>query len=418
MSNHDRVAQRLAALATGLILAAVFLGSPNWRGLSGPDVRPFAGDFLQEWIGGRVVLSGDYQRFYDPAYAAELEHRADLVGFEWRSDEYLPLVYPPFYYLLVSPFALLPYHTAAVVWAIAMVAAYLLAWRILAATLRQQGTPLSPWLLPASLLFMPLIENFTTGQKASLLLLIAVGTYALLVRRRPFAAGLVFGLMAFKPQLLFVVVLAMLAKRQARFTAGVTITVSALALLCLPLGIDVCWQYVEFSRHAGEYLHTPGYALAKSHALSGFWTLLFGFESSAVWPLVGLTAAAIATGLTWTLRGPSDVLHERFRWQFSALIVATILLSPHLYTYDLTLLLLPLTLIVSGTTTRQQVRALAVALYCLVGLSPAVATATHVQGSVVLMLALFALLVRHRCSDGRLQCPALPGLKLRMSHPA
>ena len=73
------------------------------------------------------------------------------------------------------------------------------------------------WLLPLSLLFMPLIENFTTCQKGSVLLLILTATYYLLVTKRPYWAGLVFGLIAFKPRFALPIAIAMLCKRQWRF---------------------------------------------------------------------------------------------------------------------------------------------------------------------------------------------------------
>src|SRR5687768_15839015 len=99
-----------AAYATTLLLlAGIFLGSPNFRLASGPEARPFGGDVLQEWIGGYIVRSGDYARFYDVTYAQALEHDERLIGFAWQQSEYFPIVYPPFYYWLVSPLSWLPF---------------------------------------------------------------------------------------------------------------------------------------------------------------------------------------------------------------------------------------------------------------------------------------------------------------------
>jgi hypothetical protein len=143
-----------------LLLAAIFLGSPNFRPASGPDASPFGGDVLQEWIGGYIVCRGDYGRFYDVSYAQSLEHDEHLVGFAWRQGEYFPMVYPPFYYLFVAPLSWLPFSLAALLWAGLMILAYLAAWRLFEKYALRTGKHAGPtaWLLPLSLLFMPLIE--------------------------------------------------------------------------------------------------------------------------------------------------------------------------------------------------------------------------------------------------------------------
>jgi hypothetical protein len=384
------------------LLVAMFLGSPNFRPASGPGASPFGGDVLQEWIGGYVVRAGDHSRFYDRAYADELEHDEGLVGFEWDAGEYLPLVYPPFYYLLVSPLSCLPFQAAAIVWAGLMAAAYGAAWWIFQKARTGEDAWPTSWLLPLSLLFMPLIENFTTCQKGSVLLLILTGTFFLLQTNRPYSAGLVFGLIAFKPQLALPIAIAMLCKGQWRFVLGGLTMGGMLAALCLVLGLDVCRQYVDFSLHAGEYLNNAGYDLAKSHALSGFFALLLGTDTPATrWlTLVACSGTVAVTALA--LRGRLDTNRPQFAWQFSALVVATLLLSPHLYTYDLTVLLLPLGLIATRRIGFQPVHNesqagwqpilplqwLAVLVFCLVGVSPSIAHMTNVQLSVPLLFAL------------------------------
>ena len=83
-----------------LVVTAVLLVSPNFRPERGPDAIPYAGDFLHEWIGGYVIRAGDPARLYDREYTTALQHDPSLVGFEFRRDAYLPMVYPPFYYVL------------------------------------------------------------------------------------------------------------------------------------------------------------------------------------------------------------------------------------------------------------------------------------------------------------------------------
>jgi hypothetical protein len=387
-ANRPVPARRWLLAMTVVLLAAIFLASPNFCLERGPDALPFAGDFLQEWIGGYVVRSGDYARFYDVAYVQQLEHDEALVGTAFRRSEYFPLVYPPFYYLLVSPLSWLPFPVAALLWAGLMVLAYVAAWKLFEKYAGVHSDVFSTaWLLPLSLLFMPLIENFTTCQKGSMLLLILAATYALLVRQKPYWAGLVFGLIAFKPQFALPIAIAMLCKRQWRFVLGGLTSGSVLVTLCLLMGVDVCRQYVEFSAHAGEYLQNSGYDLTKSHTWSGFFALLLGGPSPATTTLT-LVASGGTIGLTGlALHGPLDARHPRFAWQYSAVILATVLLSPHLYTYDLTVLLLPLAMMATRADASAVQKWLGLSIFCLVGLSPQIALLTNIQLSVPLLLA-------------------------------
>ncbi len=399
---------RTPYLLTGLILGVIFLGSPNFRFASGPEASPYGGDFLQEWIGGHIVLQGDYARFYEVSYAQELEHNPELVGYQWKAKEYFPIVYPPFYYLLVSPLSLLPNHAATLLWAAGMVFAYAAAWRLFQSLFEERNATEGPrwraeyvWLLPLSLFFMPLIENFTSCQKASLLLLIYTGTFKLLRSGRPFWAGLLFGLIAFKPQFALPLAIVMLCKGQWRFVLGGFTTGTVLVGICLAMGLDVCQQYVEFSRHAQEYMQYAGYDLTKSHEWRGFFTLLMGESNSRGINLLTALATAVTIGVvTFGLWRKLDTRSPQFTWQFSFVVVETILLSPHLYTYDLTVLLLPLGLLaVHSLGEREQFTSdvarigqrwlvyMGLLIFCLAGLSPRIAAATGVQITVPLLFA-------------------------------
>ena len=104
--------------AAAIIVVCTYAISPNFiRYEGGLQTSPYAGDFLHEWVGGYIVRAGDRSRLYDLSYARALQHDPDLVGFEFREDRFLPMVYPPAYYLLVSPFSRLPFAAAAWVWA-------------------------------------------------------------------------------------------------------------------------------------------------------------------------------------------------------------------------------------------------------------------------------------------------------------
>jgi hypothetical protein len=388
---------RFGLVCAGLILAALYAFSPNFRHASGPDASPFAGDFLQEWVGGWMVRAGEGGRFYDPAYAQQLEHDERLVGFAWSADEYLPMVYPPFYYLLVSPLSLIGFHAAAWVWAGLMVGALVASvWILDRWAERSQAyrtrTPggVRHWVLLAAVLFAPVLESLSSSQKGTVCLLILTATFALWDAKRPLAAGLVFGLLAFKPQLTLVIALAALCKGQWRFVAGGMITGAVLIGLSLCVGLDVCRQYVDFALHAGDYMQSSGYDLFKSHSVWGFGKLLRS-EYGVAGTLAAWGAALAVIVLTArALRGKIEPGTPRFVWQFSALVIASVLLCPHLFTYDLTVLLLPLALAVHSGNRMQL--SLAPSVFVAPALSTAMAAVTSVQWTIPLLVAWLAAL--------------------------
>ena len=419
-SSHPtpRRPSRAAWLIAAAFLATLYATSPNfrWQAMS-EKADLFGGDFLQEWVGGHIVRHGDYERFYDPQYASEIEHDPSLVGFTWDGSRYLPMVYPPFYYALVSPFSALPYPVAVAVWSLLLLSCLLFTHLTLVRALgvgrllhASRGTATGPlqilsaqpaWLLVLALLFPPLIESLVSCQKSVIVLLLFTATYALLRCSRHFTAGAVFGLVAFKPQLALVVPFVMLFKGQWRFIAGGLTTGLALGILSLLLGTDVCGQYVAFATGTADYMSNAGYDLHKSHCLFGFFALLLpGASTSVVKTLTVAAGAGTILLMAHTLRGRLDTTTPAFKRSFVAMCVATLLLSPHLFTYDLTLLLLPFALLLpwnsenDGGRTRAAIGILAAALFLLPSVSVSVAARTGFQATVPCMVALLALMPR------------------------
>jgi hypothetical protein len=252
--------------------------------------------------------------------------------------------------------------------------------------------------LPAAVAFLPFVENLVSSQKGTLWLLLFTATFVALARDRPLSAGLLFGLQALKPQLALVVPVVLLAKRAWRFVAGVAVTVAALVLVSIATGPDLAREYVRFAGGAADYARFGGGYLNRLHGLYGFFTLLAGGPTPAA-----RVATAAATGVVVLLlgrlfRGPLDVRGPRFPLQFAGLVVATLLVSPHVVTYDLTLLLLPMFLVgavlVRGavpTGRRRAVLWLLVATYLACGVSQSIASRTGFQLAVPTLLALLAV---------------------------
>lgn len=381
------------ALAVTIVTAALLWLSPNYRVQDGRRSDPFAGDYLQEWVGGRIVRDSEHSRLYDQGFVTARQHDPALVGFAWDHRGYFPMVYPPFYYAIVSPLSVLPYRTAAIMWMAIMAGCFVATAAILMRAHRNESDRLS-WFLAISVLFMPLIESLNSGQKSTLLLLLFTATYALLRAGRPLSAGFVFGLLAFKPHLAVVIAIAMLWKRQWRFLLGAAGSAGILATISVAMGIDVCSSYLQVCLGMGSYVQTGGYRLSEAHSWWGAMQLMLTGAPTIVvkGAALALTIATLIL-LSRTLAGRFDTQGTKFPLQYAALVIVSILVSPHLLTYDLTLLILPLCLVVSESSRHRPsklVVAILAALLVGAGLYEPIANASHIQPSVWLMLALLA----------------------------
>jgi hypothetical protein len=391
------VATLLPWAVAAMLVAGIYATTPNFRWRDDAAAAPFGGDFLQEWIGGYLVASGNADRLYDADYTKQLQHDPAIIGYRWSERRYLPMVYPPYYYAGVRPLATLSSVAATLVWAGLMVAALGFAL-VVCRRLAGWNAAALGWVAVLALVFPPLVENLITSQKATVLLLLFAATYALLRAGSPFFAGVAFGLVAFKPQLAAPIAVMMLCKRQWRFVLGGATTGVVLLLVSLATSWQACEDYVRFALGTGSYLQSPGYDLAKAHNWRGFFTLLADGQASA-WEisLATLVACFATLFFAWRLfAGPFDAASDRFPRQFAGLMIATVLVSPHLLTYDLTILLLPVLLLATGSASRPRAAAV---IYAACAVSTPLVGILGLQVSVLVLAgaqAHLALAAPHR----------------------
>lgn len=383
-----------------LIAGLIFFVSPNFRANEELRIAPLGGDFLQEWIGATVLSGEQASQLYDAQYVEALQHDPQVVGFEWSASSYFPMVYPPFYYSLLRPLAAFDYATASKLWlGLSALAFSMIGWLVF------QFYPASrdyifAYVL-AAVLFVPFLNALVMGQKSVFLLLILLGAFLLLRYQRPFGAGIVFGLIVFKPHLGLVIGLTMLAKRQWAFAAGAVLVVFSLVAYSWFYQGELFGDYLNVVLGMNDYLQTQGYQLEDAHSLWGAVTLACHSQSPWLSKVSTALLSLVVVFLLWRAVGESVTLKsEAFARQFSAMIVATVLLSPHFYGYDLTILLLPFLLILSTTNldrwrnvrSERGIVILVLACFSMSGAFPTIARFTHVQPSAVLLIALLLLL--------------------------
>ena len=346
----------------------------------------FGGDFLQEYVGGHIW---NHQRdgLYDWEYSKSIQHQPDIVGFAWKQESFFPMVYPPFHYQLASIFSGWSYPKFAIAFSLLNAIALFIAAVAFVFGYRELNREKLGWLF-AALLFVPLLLSLNMGQKSAILLAILTVSFVLLHREKPLAAGLVFGLIAFKPHFAILIGLTMLFKKQWWFVAGSFVTLAI--LIGISLVSPESWRgYLETSLGFNQFVNNGGYQLHESHSLWGATQLLVGDRMPwLVKPLAGALALVIIALVWHVMRGPLELSSTRFALQFSVLVVAMVLTSPHFYTYDLTILLLPLAICVVGRHREAEKLAWSgAAIFLGVVFSKSLVTATDFQLTLVLFTA-------------------------------
>lgn len=353
ISTQSSWSSALAVLAIlpVIVMAGLLVRSPNFRSIDQevkqPLTYPLGGDFLQEYIGGRLILNeANSGQLYDAETFKQVQHDPDVVGFSWDPQQFFPAVYPPYWYAAVSPLSKLSYSTATRVWLVLMTAALIAALWLL-----NRYAKIPAPILMLMCLSVPIIQSLNGGQKGTLLLLILTISYVLLKQQRDLLSGLVFALIAFKPHLAIAIGLWMLASRNWRWCAGAILGVAVMLGASFMASPDLMNGYVNVVLGFGDYVQSGGYNLHESFSLWSFWQQLAGNPTLAK-VLTVLSSMLLLGSSLWFLGKPTNQSRTgglrssaQLDRSFAAMVIVTMLTSPHLYTYDLTMLLLPIGLL-------------------------------------------------------------------------
>ncbi|HEY4387584.1 MAG TPA: glycosyltransferase 87 family protein, partial [Ktedonobacteraceae bacterium] len=198
-----------------------------------------------------------------------------------------------------------------------------------------------------SLVFVPLLLNFVQGQDSLVLLLILVLAFIAILAKREFHAGclLACGLFKFHLVLPLVLILAFSCMRKLRFFSGfLLIAISLLAISLWMSGWGLFASYLHLLLGL-QRLPLGGANPAEMANLRGLFALLFQRHSVAA--LVATLACSLL--LLWTTIGEwrqaANADEKILALTFANSALAAVMVGYHLSPHDLTLLLLPLSLI-------------------------------------------------------------------------
>jgi hypothetical protein len=302
-------------------------------------------DFMAHLTGGAIVAAGHARALYD--VDAQSAFELGITGDPKIIDVFLS---PPMVAYLYAPFALLPYAGGVVLWTLVSLALLALSARLLVSLTPSLGADDRRVLFLAFAASQPLIQLLGSGQDTSISLLLWTAGTLLALRRRDAAAGVVFALGLFKPQLFLLPPLVLFVLRRWRALAawvmGGLVIGSVTLLVFGSEGLRGWWGIL----HSPQYLVSLRAGRALRMASLVPLVLSIAPDSLSGAADVGAKGLAAALALATLLRCDPrrGQLDERGVWALAC--VAALLVTPHLFYYDLTLLVLPAALLleVSG----------------------------------------------------------------------
>ncbi|GJD35840.1 glycosyltransferase family 87 protein [Methylobacterium aerolatum] len=307
-----RAAWVLVPLIVGIVVVLFGTGPEprrNWYG-------DFLGnDFTQVWVAGRAALEGRAAEPYD--LAKHLDNLKAAFGPECRFAWH----YPPVFLLPSAAMALLDPQVGYLLWCVLSAALFLWAMRLAGGR----------WDAAFIAFAHPLVFcNLSYGQNGLFTAgLMTLGLVCL--DRRPVAAGLFFGLLAFKPHfaVLAPLLLLLTGRRTALASCLATASLSCLASLAL-FGVEPWLGFVRTLGDTNRIILQNAAAGLDLNASAFGAVRLAGGPMAAAWAAQAAVAvlALALVGRTW-LRPASPELRA------AAFLAAAPLLSPYVPVYDL-----------------------------------------------------------------------------------
>jgi Glycosyltransferase family 87 len=244
-----------------------------------------------------------------------------------------------------------------------------------------------------------------------------------LLERRPVLAGVLFGLLAYKPQIAILIPIALLAGRQWRALAAASATViTQLAATVLIFGFETWVQHLRqaevlkavilegddiFWRRMMSvfiFVHRLGFDIATSYALQA---------------VSGLLAAAIVA-LAWFQNAPA-------RLRYALLVLGTCLATPYLQDYDFVFTAFLVAWLVRSDDVRQTAPPAIIVALGFVLAAPllesafskliGLGSAPLFTGAAFFIVTRMAMLGNHRSADDQ-HCAGGPAAEASSMHPS
>jgi hypothetical protein len=320
--------------AHGLMLAislwSVFLWNLATPGLLDRGGNLKGTDFLHLYTLGSLAVGHRGADLYNmPAQSQLAAQRVPAAA----GIRYLPL-YPPQVSIFFAPFARFSYPWALAMWLVMSALTYgaccYAVWRV------------CPWLHGyghtvsiLAIAYPAFWHLLAWGQTSALALACFTAAFLALRNGRDFLAGLALGCLVFKPQLGLAAAIVFLITLRWRIVAGALLSAAAeLAVGASYYGSGSIWEWARALRDVPRELPLFEPKIYQTHCLRTFWDLLIPWPAGSL-ALYAVSALVVCALMIACWRRPIPL-----SLRYSVLLLASVLLSPHLTVYDLVILAL------------------------------------------------------------------------------
>ncbi|HEX5777774.1 MAG TPA: glycosyltransferase family 87 protein [Xanthobacteraceae bacterium] len=286
------------------------------KGLTDGKLQPFGADFINYWTAAYLGLAGRAHEIYDwRAFHAVQE---TVVGAPIGPFHYS---YPPVLIILTLPLALVPYVPALFAWLVA-------SWFAFYAALRS-AMPRSGVLLLA--LAVPAGYINTAGGQNGYWTAAFLGGGLVLLERRPTIAGVLFGLLIYKPHLGLMIPVFLIAGRQWRaFFAAAATVIALVGASVLAFGPEIWTEYAASASKLRQWILEDGEDVFHRMLSVFVAARRLGLDVTSAYMVqaaIGVAAAALVA-VAWYREAPAPI-------RYSLAILGTFLATPYLQDYDL-----------------------------------------------------------------------------------
>jgi alpha-1,2-mannosyltransferase len=351
-------------------------------------------DFAHPYVLGQIALD----RAPDELYSfAALSARTDRLVPEY-ADRFLP-VHGPQISMFFAPLAMLPYGAALTAWLLFTAIAYAFCCRTF--WVRSPSLRRYRWLaLVLAAGYPPFYQVIANGQTAAIALVCITMGYLAFRSGQPLLAGFALGSLFYKPSLGLALPIVLLYGREGRALTGAAAAVLLqLAIPAAYYGVGVLPKYFKVASGFGQVAPLLEPQPFQMQSLRSFFSILLP------WPHVALLCYVAAAGVVVGIAARCWRTPAPIEFRYSLLLLATILIDPHVNSYDL-VVLAPVFILVAGWMldrglTDWRAWTLLYACYFLPALT-FIPTATHVQVSVLALAGLTAWLAHQARFAARL----------------
>ncbi len=371
--TRERVRLVAVALLAASLLGLAFLMVTS-DGLNDRSGRPLGTDFSNVYAAGTYVLERQPAAPFEPA--KQFAREQAIFG---TATQFYGWHYPPFFLGLAALLALLPYAAALFVWQGTTLAFYVSAMRAIT------GPDRLPLLV--ALAFPAVFINLGHGHNGFLTAALMTGAL-LQLDKRPVVAGVLFGLLAYKPQFGLLIPFVLAASGRWRTVGAAALTVAALAVLAtLAFGVDVWRAFLDSMSFTREVVLERGDTGWHKIQSAFSWARMWGAPVGMAYLAQAIVTLCAGGALVWLWRTVAP-----FRLKAAALLIATLLATPYSLDYDLMLLAPAIAFLAVDGIQRGYApyqKTLLAALWLMPLLARSVAQATFIPLAVPLMLLVF-----------------------------